>query len=124
LLLRWRSPSPRRLPAQPSRLPTRVSAYRIEATFGDLTMKARGTFLNVFRYTTRNGRLVLLGGTSRDRMSALTATVDGRTVTIPGRGAITRRIPSGGSVPYTCTRTTLRWRLPLNDTTATFRRAR
>ena len=55
----------------------------------------------------------------------MTGTKDGETFTVPGPPGRTETLP-GGATPYTCTRTTLKWPVPLGaggTTVMTFRRA-
>ena len=68
-----------------------------------------------------SGKLILGRGESELFISKFSATKDGRTFTVPGPGATTRRTPAG-ETPYTCRGDTLRWKIPLNDTWTLFRR--
>lgn len=83
--------------------------------------EAVATFLTEAPYSVRGGRIVFRRGTSELNVSKVTATKNGQTYTVPGPAPTTKSIP-GGATPYTCTRTTLRWRIPINNTWATFRR--
>ncbi len=89
---------------------------------GGLELEGTATFINELRYTTRAGRIVIQGGTTELSISKFTGTKDGRTVSVPGPPPTTRRVPAGGTTPYTCTRSTLRWRIPVNNARATFQR--
>lgn len=99
--------------------------YQLKADFGGLTMTGTSSFLNVFAYTTRAGKVVLGRGTTTQEDGEMSATSRGRTVTMPGTGRTsTKRIPAGGSVSYRCAGSTLRLQLPLSGGIwATFRRS-
>jgi hypothetical protein len=100
--------------------------YELKADFGGLVMKGTSSFLNVFSYTTRAGKIVLGGGTYRSEQGELTAIKDGQAVTMPGFGGTsTRRIPAGGSVSYRCSSNTMRMQIPASGGVwANFRRSR
>jgi hypothetical protein len=72
---------------------------------------------------TEDGKLILDAGRSYLYILKFSATKDGRTITVAGPPPTRRRV-SGDAGPYTCRGDTLRWKIPLNDTWATFRRTR
>jgi hypothetical protein len=92
---------------------------KVEA--GGLVMKGSATFNFEAGWQTANGKLILDAGRSELYIAKLSATKDGRTYTVDGPPP-TRRRTDGGATPYTCSANTLRWKIPLNDTLATFRR--
>lgn len=100
--------------------------YELKADFGGLVMKGTSSFLNVFSYTTRAGKIVLGAGTYHQEQGELTAIADGRTVTMPGLGGTsTKRVPAGGSVSYRCSGNTMRLQIPASGGVwASFRRSR
>jgi hypothetical protein len=95
--------------------------FVVTADGGALVLKGSATFIFEADWNTRAGRLVLDAGRSELVISKFQATKDGRTVTVSGPPPTIRRTPPGAT-PYTCNRTTLRWRVPVNRTWATFRR--
>jgi hypothetical protein len=97
--------------------------FVVKMTAGPLVMKGSATFYFEAGWRTAGGKLVLDAGRSELVVSKLSATKDGKTVTVDGPPP-TRRRTSPGATPYTCTRTTLRWKIPVNDAWALFRRVR
>jgi hypothetical protein len=95
--------------------------FVVQVSAGPMVMKGTGTFHYEATWETRAGRIVLGAGRSEVVISKLSATKDGRTVTVDGPPPTIRRTPAGAA-PYTCNRTTLRWKVPLNDTWTLFRR--
>ena len=95
--------------------------FVVQVSGGDMVLKGTATFHFEAPWATREGKIVLGAGRSELVISKFTATKDGRTFTVPGPPATVRRTPPGGA-PYTCNRTTLRWKVPLNNTWTLFRR--
>ncbi len=93
----------------------------VKADGGALVMRGTATFIFEASWSTSRGKLILGRGESELFISKFSATKDGRTFTVPGPGATTRRTPAG-ETPYTCRGDTLRWKIPLNDTWTLFRR--
>jgi hypothetical protein len=90
---------------------------------GDLTMIGSATFFFEAGWQTGNRKLILDAGRSELVISKFTAIKDGKTYTVPG-GPPLRQRTQGGGTPYTCSGNTLRWRVPINNSWATFRRVR
>jgi hypothetical protein len=88
---------------------------------GALVMTGTANFVFEASWSTSRGKLVLGRGASELFISKFSATKDGKTFTVPGPGATTKRTPAG-ETPYTCRGDTLRWKIPLNDTWTLFRR--
>jgi hypothetical protein len=95
--------------------------FVLQLTAGDLVMEGTATFLFEAPWSTSRGNIVLGRGTSELVISKFTAYKDGRVITVPGGEPLIRRT-ARGSTPYTCNRTTLRWRIPINDAQTLFRR--
>jgi hypothetical protein len=95
--------------------------FVVKVDGGALVMTGTATFVFEASWSTSRGKLVLGRGTSELFISKFSATKDGRTFTVPGPGATTKRTPAG-ETPYTCRGDTLRWKIPLNDTWTLFRR--
>lgn len=98
--------------------------FVVVISLADAQLEGVATFINELRYTTRAGRIVIQGGTTELNISKFTGTKNGRTITVPGPPPTSRTVPAGGATPYTCSRSTLRWRIPVNNTWATFQRVR
>ena len=90
---------------------------------GEITMIGSATFYFEAGWQTGNGKLILDAGRSELVISKFTAIKDGKTVTAPG-GPPVRQRTQGGGTPYTCRGNILRWRIPINNSWATFRRVR
>jgi hypothetical protein len=90
---------------------------------GDLTMIGSATFFFEAGWQTGHRKLILDAGRSELVISKFTAIKDGKTYTVPG-GPPLRQRTQGGGTPYTCSGNTLRWRVPINNSWATFRRVR
>ena len=88
---------------------------------GALVMKGSATFHFEAGWQTANGKLILDAGRSELYIAKLTAIKDGQTFAVNGPPP-TRRRTDPGATPYTCSANTLRWKIPLNNTWATFRR--
>jgi hypothetical protein len=97
------------------------SHFVVQVTAGDMVLKGTATIHFEAGWETKEGKILLGPGRSELVISKFQATKDGRTVTVPGPPPTIRRTPRGGA-PYTCNRTTLRWKVPLNDTWTLFRR--
>jgi hypothetical protein len=97
--------------------------FVVKLTAGSLTMTGTAEFSFEAGWQTGDGKLILDAGRSYLYISKFSATKDGRTFTVAGPPPTRRRV-SGDAGPYTCRGNTLRWKIPLNDTWATFRRAR
>jgi hypothetical protein len=97
--------------------------FVVKVDGGALVMTGTASFVFEAGWSTSRGKLVLGRGESELFISKFTATKDGRTYTVPGPGATTKRTPRG-ETPYTCSGDTLRWKIPLNDTWTLFRRVR
>lgn len=95
--------------------------FVVQIAAGDLVMKGSATFHYEADWETRNGKLLLAPGRSELVISKFTATKDGQTVTVPGPPPTIKRTPRGAT-PYTCSSRTLRWKVPVNNTWAQFRR--
>lgn len=95
--------------------------FVIELAVGDMVLEGTATFITEAPWSTQGGNLVLGRGRSELVISKFKATKDGQTFTVPGGPPIIRRT-ARGSAPYTCNRTTLRWRVPINDAQTLFRR--
>jgi hypothetical protein len=95
--------------------------FVIELAAGDMVMEGTATFISEAPWSTRAGKLVLGRGRSELVISKFKATKDGVTHTVPGGPPIIRRTPAGAT-PYTCNRTTLRWRVPIGEAQTLFRR--
>jgi hypothetical protein len=95
--------------------------FVLQLRAGDMIMEGTATFIFEAPWSTSRGNLVLGRGRSELVISKFTATKDGRTITVPGGDPIIQRT-ARGSTPYTCNRTTLRWRIPINDAQTLFRR--
>lgn len=90
---------------------------------GDLVMIGSATFFFEAGWQTGNGKLILDAGRSELVISKFTAIKNGQRFTVPG-GAPLRQRTQGGGTPYTCRGNTLRWKIPINNSWATFRRVR
>lgn len=99
------------------------SHFVVKLEQGPLVMKGTATFHFEAGWYTRGGMLYLDAGRSELVISKLSATKDGKTIRVDGPPPTIRRT-SPGETPYTCNRTTLRWKVPLNDTWTLFRRVR
>lgn len=97
--------------------------FVVKLTAGPLTMTGTADFSFEASWQTGNGKLILDAGRSYLYISKFSATKDGKTVTVAGPPPTVRRV-SGDATPYTCRGDRLRWKIPLNDTWVTFRRAR
>ena len=95
--------------------------FVLELNAGDLVMEGTATFISEAPWSTNAGKIVLGRGRSELVISKFKATKDGETHTVPGGPPIIKRTPRG-AMPYTCNRTTLRWRVPIGDTQTLFRR--
>lgn len=100
--------------------------FILEGSVGDgQSLTAEASWINESSYRTRNGRIITGPVTSEIAYGEMTGTKDGRTYTVPGPPGRTQTLP-GGATPYTCTRTTLKWPVPLGSggsTMATFQRS-
>jgi hypothetical protein len=96
--------------------------FVVQVAAGDLVLKGTASFRYTAPWETRGGKLLVGAGRSELRISQFTATRNGQTITVPGQAPTIKRTPRGAT-PYTCTSTTLRWKVPLNNTWARFRRA-
>ncbi|MGL6278320.1 MAG: hypothetical protein ACRC50_02035 [Gaiella sp.] len=81
------------------------------ATFGDVTMIARGQFFTLAPYTARPGVFTTGAGEVTTEWGKMTGIKDGKTYTVDGPPTSTRRTP-GGPTPYRCSRGTLQVKLP------------
>jgi hypothetical protein len=97
--------------------------FVVQVSAGDMVLKGTATFHFEAGWETKEGKILLQPGRSELVISKFQATKDGRTVTVPGPPPTIRRTPRGGA-PYTCNSTTLRWKVPLNNTWTRFRRVR
>lgn len=97
--------------------------FVVQISGGDMVLKGTATFHFEAPWETKEGKILLGPGRSELAISKFEATKDGRTVTVPGPPPTIRRTPRGGA-PYTCNSTTLRWKVPLNNTWTLFRRTR
>jgi hypothetical protein len=95
--------------------------FVVQVSGPGLDLKGTATFHFEAPWQTRNRTILLGPGRSELVISKFQATKDGRTITVPGPPPTIRRTPRGGT-PYTCNSTTLRWKVPLNDTWTLFRR--
>ena len=95
--------------------------FVVQLRAGDLVMEGTATFIFQAPWSTSRGKLLLGRGRSELVISKFTAYKDGQVITVPGGEPIIRRTPRGAT-PYTCNRTTLRWRIPINDAQTLFRR--
>jgi hypothetical protein len=95
--------------------------FVVQVSGGDMVLKGTATFHFEAGWATRAGKILLGAGRSELVISKFTATKDGRTFTVAGPPPTIRRTRPGAA-PYTCNRTTLRWKVPLNDTWTLFRR--
>jgi hypothetical protein len=95
--------------------------FVVQISGGDMVLKGTATFHFEAGWETKEGKIVLQPGRSEIVISKFQATKDGRTVTVPGPPPTIRRTPRGAA-PYTCNSTTLRWKVPLNNTWTLFRR--
>jgi hypothetical protein len=89
------------------------------------SLKAEASWINESTYRTRGGKIITGPVSSELSYGDFTGTKDGETFSVPGPPGTTETLP-GGATPYTCTRNTLKWPVPLGSggtTTATFRRA-
>ena len=77
---------------------------------GDAVATARARFFTLARYTARNGSLTTGRGQSTIEYGPMSATKDGRTVTVPGPPTRTTSVP-GGTTPFQCRGNTLKVRL-------------
>lgn len=100
--------------------------FILEGSLGDAqSLKAEAMWLNESTYRTRGGKIITGPVSSEISFGDLTGTKNGEAFTVPGPPARTETLP-GGATPYTCTRTTLKWPVPVSSggtTMATFRRA-
>ena len=100
--------------------------FILEGTLGPgQSIKAEASWINESSYRTRGGKIITGPVSSEISYGDMTGTKDGETFTVAGPPGKTETLP-GGATPYTCTRTTLKWPVPLGSggtTTATFRRA-
>ena len=96
--------------------------FVVQIAAGDMVLKGTARFSYEAPWETRNGKLLLGRGRSELVASQFTATQNGQTVTFPGPAPTIERTPAGAT-PYTCTSTTLRWKVPVNNAWARFRRA-
>jgi hypothetical protein len=78
---------------------------------GDAVATARARFFSLARYTARTGSFTTTRGETTIEYGPMSATKDGRTVTVPGPSTRTTSIP-GGTTPFQCRGSTLRVRLP------------
>jgi hypothetical protein len=83
----------------------------LQNTVGPMRMTARARFFSLAPYTARRGLMTLGRGETTIEYGPMSATKGGRTYTVPGPGARTRRIP-GGSVPFQCRGSMLKVRMP------------
>lgn len=81
------------------------------ASFGDVTLIARGRFFTLARYTARRGVLTTGAGEVTTEWGKLTGIKDGKVYTVDGPPTSTRRTP-GGPTPFRCGGGTLRVKLP------------
>jgi hypothetical protein len=95
--------------------------FVVRISAGDMVLEGTATFHYEADWQTRAGKLVLGPGRSEIVISKFTAVKDGQTVTVPGPPPTIKRT-AGGATPYTCTARTLRWKVPVNNTWAQFRR--
>jgi len=95
--------------------------FVVQIQAGDLVMEGVATFIFQAPWSTSGGNLVLGRGRSELVISKFTAYKDGKVISVPGGPPIIKRTPRG-EAPYTCNRTTLRWRIPINDAQTLFRR--
>ncbi|MBK9740739.1 MAG: hypothetical protein IPO93_14855 [Actinobacteria bacterium] len=100
--------------------------FILEGTLGaGQSIKAEASWINESSYRTRGGKIVTGLVSSEISYGDLTGTKDGETFSVPGPAGRSETLP-GGATPYTCTRSTLKWPVPVGaggSTMATFRRA-
>jgi hypothetical protein len=83
----------------------------LKMDMGDAVATASARFFSLARYTARNGSFTTRRGQATIEYGQMSATKDGRTVTVPGPPSKTTSIP-GGTTPFQCRGSTLRVRLP------------
>lgn len=97
--------------------------FVLTLTGGELTMIGSATFFFEAGWQTGNRKLILDAGRSELVISKFTAIKDGKRFTVSGGSPLRQRV-QGGATPYTCRGNTLRWKIPINNTWATFQRVR
>lgn len=81
------------------------------ASFGELTMIARGRFFSLARYTARPGTFTTGAGSVTTEWGKMTGIKAGKSYTVDGPPTSTRRIP-GGPTSFQCRGSTLKVKLP------------
>lgn len=99
--------------------------FILKGDIGGTQFVAEASFLSEAPYRTRAGNIVTRPGSYEINYGTMSATSGGETHSVPGPPGRTEAT-GGGSTPYTCSRNTLRYAVPLaggGATMSTFRRA-